>query len=138
MTQRARPALVVSICVFDAERSLLVRRGKAPFEGMWSLPGGGVEFGETLESAARRELFEETGLAIAAPRFTTVHETIGDSLHVVIAVFSAALPANAAPKAGDDAAAVGRFTLTDIRAMEAAGETTPGLSAVVAQCRNER
>lgn len=43
---------------------LLVRRGKPPSEGAWSLPGGAQELGETAEAAARRELLEETGLEV--------------------------------------------------------------------------
>ena len=48
--------------MFDADCVLLVRRAKAPLAGEWSLPGGAVELGETLEEAIVREVAEETGL----------------------------------------------------------------------------
>ena len=63
--EHPRPALTVDVVLIAARPRpsvLLIRRGKPPFEGRWALPGGFVEMDEDLESAARRELAEETGL----------------------------------------------------------------------------
>ncbi len=59
-----RPYLAVSAAIFRAGRVLIVRRGTPPLQGIYTLPGGGVELGETLERAVIREVCEETGLAI--------------------------------------------------------------------------
>jgi 8-oxo-dGTP diphosphatase len=60
----SRPFLGVGALIFDAGTILLVERAKEPLKGWWSLPGGIVETGETLEAAIRREVLEETGLEI--------------------------------------------------------------------------
>jgi mutator protein MutT len=54
----------VGAVVLDGAKVLLIKRGHAPLKGQWSLPGGGVEIGETLEQAIAREVLEETGLTI--------------------------------------------------------------------------
>jgi 8-oxo-dGTP diphosphatase len=59
-----RPILGVGALVFNGDRILLVERGKDPLLGWWSLPGGVLEIGETLEEGVRREVLEETGLAV--------------------------------------------------------------------------
>lgn len=59
------PIVGVGAAVFRGNAVLLVQRGQAPLAGEWSLPGGAVELGETLEEAIRREVAEETGLRIA-------------------------------------------------------------------------
>ena len=58
------PILAVGAVVLDADSVLLVRRAKAPLAREWSLPGGVVELGETLQQAVTREVREETGLAV--------------------------------------------------------------------------
>ncbi|MBP0614269.1 NUDIX hydrolase [Jiella mangrovi] len=134
MEDRKRPLLGVSVCLSNETGVLLVRRGKAPYRNLWSLPGGRVEFGEALADAARRELAEETGLDIRSLSFATLHEAIGDDAHAVIAVFTGSLPQGALPQAGDDAAAIALLTLAEITERETRGETTPGLTGVIARC----
>ena len=58
------PRVGVGAVVLDGARVLLVRRGKAPLAGKWSLPGGLVELGETTREAVKREIEEECGLVI--------------------------------------------------------------------------
>ena len=127
-----RPLLGVSVCVLDGDRALLVERGRGAFAGRLSLPGGKVEFGESLAEAARRELVEETGLNTDDVAFLQIHEAIGDGVHAVIAVHAASLPGAAArARAADDAASLAWLTLPEIERAEAEGRTTAGLAAVV-------
>jgi ADP-ribose pyrophosphatase YjhB (NUDIX family) len=60
-----RPFLAVSAAIFRNGRVLIVRRARPPAYGLYTLPGGVVELGETLQEAVMREVREETGLAIA-------------------------------------------------------------------------
>lgn len=60
----AYPRIGVGVLVVHDNKCLLVKRGREPAKNQWSLPGGLVEIGETLESAAKRELLEECGIQI--------------------------------------------------------------------------
>lgn len=62
--QPSHPQLAVSAVIFRGGRILLVRRARSPGKGFYSLPGGRVEFGESLHTALHREVDEETGLKI--------------------------------------------------------------------------
>jgi 8-oxo-dGTP diphosphatase len=60
----SRPQLAVSAAIFRDGKVLVVRRARSPSKGFYSLPGGRVEFGETLHAAIHREVAEETALKI--------------------------------------------------------------------------
>ncbi|MCB8836030.1 NUDIX domain-containing protein [Aurantimonas sp. VKM B-3413] len=127
---RSAPLLAVSVCLSDGQRILVVERGRGAFAGKLSLPGGKVRFGETLLTAARRELAEETRLSVGDLAFLTLHEAIDDAFHAVIAVYAGVLDSDDAPQAGDDAASVHLLTIDEIRRAELRKQTTDGLAAV--------
>jgi 8-oxo-dGTP diphosphatase len=90
----AHPILAVSAAVFRQGRVLIIRRAHAPLLGHFSLPGGGVEVGETLAEALARELMEEVGIEAEIIAFNRHVEAIGREgnriqLHFVIASFVA-------------------------------------------------
>jgi 8-oxo-dGTP diphosphatase len=90
-----RPYLAVSAAIFRDDRVLIVRRARPPAHGLYTLPGGGVELGETLEEAVVREVREETGLevepmALAGYRQAITRDTAGViERHFVILPFAA-------------------------------------------------
>src|SRR5579862_6341980 len=63
-TYPERPIVGVGAVILDSGRVLLVKRAHEPLKGEWSLPGGAVDVGETLEAAVAREILEETGLMV--------------------------------------------------------------------------
>jgi 8-oxo-dGTP diphosphatase len=104
--ERKRPWIASDAVVFDdSGRVLLIRRKYPPFEGAFALPGGFVEYGETTEAAALRELHEETGIEGTSPRLVGVYSDPGrDPRHHVISVAYLVQPRSHAVRAGDDAA----------------------------------
>jgi 8-oxo-dGTP diphosphatase len=71
-----RPVVAVGAVILDAGRVLLVQRGQEPLLGQWSLPGGAVEVGETLEAALAREVREETSLDVVVGPVVEVLDSI--------------------------------------------------------------
>jgi len=114
-----RPIVGVGAVVWRDDRVLLVRRGKPPRAGQWSIPGGGQKLGETLQEAITREVAEEAGLGLASvDLLTTVDLVERDEQgrvqwHYTLIDFTAeAAPGE--PRAGDDADAVGWFALQEL------------------------
>jgi 8-oxo-dGTP diphosphatase len=92
-----RPQLAVSAVIFRDGRVLLVRRARSPAKGFYSLPGGRVEFGESLHTALRREVNEETGLQIEIVGLAGWREVLPESKgggHYLIMSFAARWIAN--------------------------------------------
>ena len=71
-----RPVVGVGGVVISGGRALLVRRGRPPLEGEWSIPGGMLELGETLIEGVQRELAEETGIEVRVASLIEVFERI--------------------------------------------------------------
>ena len=71
-----RPILGIGALIFHGSRILLVKRGKDPLKGYWSLPGGVLETGETLKDGIRREVREETGLHVDPYEVAEIFERI--------------------------------------------------------------
>lgn len=123
---------VLAVVVRDA-RVLLVRRGNEPNLGLWGLPGGLMEGGETMAEAALRELREETGVVAEAGPVLDVFDALtrdGDGRarhhYVLVAVMCRWLAGDG--EAGDDAAEVGWFAPADLAGMPC----VPDLARVVA------
>lgn len=89
--------------MWRGDEVLLIKRGKPPFEGMWSIPGGGLEYGETLQDAALRELMEETSVRAKIIGLIDVFQSIGPQGHYVMIDYVARW-VSGEPVAGDDAA----------------------------------
>jgi 8-oxo-dGTP diphosphatase len=86
------PQLAVSAAIFRDGKVLLLRRAKSPGNGFYSLPGGRVEFGESLATALHREVDEETGLQIEILDLAGWREVVpgtGDGGHYLIMSFAA-------------------------------------------------
>jgi 8-oxo-dGTP diphosphatase len=120
-----RPTVAVGAFVFDeAGRVLLVQRGRPPGEGLWTVPGGRVELGESLAAAVEREVREETGLDVECGALVEVVERVTDvgatRWHYVILDYLATVVGGALAAATDvrdarfvDDAALSALPLTD-------------------------
>lgn len=71
-----RPVVGIGGVSIDHGRTLLIRRGSEPLRGEWSIPGGTLELGETLEEGVARELLEETGIEVRVTELIEVFDRI--------------------------------------------------------------
>jgi 8-oxo-dGTP diphosphatase len=124
----ARPIVGVGTVVWHGDRVLLVQRGRPPRQGQWSLPGGAQRLGESLAEAARREVFEETGLTIALGEVIATIDSIEREAdgrvryHYTLIDFTAEAH-SAALLPGDDAADARWFDLDQLEGLGLWSET---------------
>lgn len=121
------PKPAVSAIILDEDRILLVRRGCEPNKGLWSLPGGSIELGETAREAVVREVAEETGLIIEPTSIAGIRDVIaredGKILfhYVIISFYATVISGTLAP--ASDAAELRWIPVGELPCYE----TTPGL-----------
>jgi 4-nitrophenyl phosphatase len=122
------PRVAVGAVVMNEGQVLLVKRGKPPSEGLWAIPGGSVELGETLQAAAEREILEETGIRIKAGDPVYIFDAIqkdGEGRvrfhYVIVDLMADYLKGQA--QAGDDAHEVRWIRPTDMNALPMSGKT---------------
>ena len=129
-----RPLIGVGAVVFNASNEiLLIKRGKPPNYGRWMVPGGTLEWGESLEECAVREVREETGIEIEIETFVEIIEAIrpGEAdFHFVIMDYAAHALSGTLAAASDalEAAWAGLDSLSDY-------DLTPELLAVIEKAR---
>lgn len=127
-----RLRLAASLACFRDGSVLIARRARGQATGLWSLPGGGVEFGERAEDAAIRELHEETGARATVAGFVDMVEMIEQDpdgaavRHAVILAFAGRW-LEGEPQPGDEADAIAWASPDEISGYD----TTPGLEAIV-------
>jgi 8-oxo-dGTP diphosphatase len=132
MTPPGRPVAGVSICVIRDARALLAQRAHQPLRGLWSLPGGRIEWGETLHQAALRELAEETSVEAEIRMLLDAVDVIERDCagniahHYVLTTFAAVWRAGEA-RPGSDAAAVRWVGASDLDKLA----MTPGTVALI-------
>lgn len=115
----------------EAHRMLLILRGHEPGKGLWSIPGGRIEPGETDQEAVRREVSEETGLEVTCGPLLGSVERPGLAGAVIEIRDYYANVIGGQLAAGDDAADARWVTAAEVADLDAAGRLTDGLLATL-------
>lgn len=134
VTEQTEPRIpCVGGIVVDADRFLLVQRGQQPSLGMWSIPGGRLEDGETPEEGCAREVLEETGIGVDVGALvgTVERDSPGGGVYVIADFLCTPAYDGAVPTAGDDAVDARWFDVAGLVALDADGLMAPGVLAAL-------
>ena len=137
----ASPVLGVGALILHGTRVLLVRRGREPLKGLWSLPGGVLELGETLAEGLQREVREELGLEVRILEVVEVFERItrdaqGRVAYHYVLVDYLCEAVGGSLRAGDDAESAAWVERADLSALPVT-EGTPGVIEKAFQIREK-
>lgn len=122
MGQHRNPSLTTDVFIFDDEANfILIKRKNDPYKGYWALPGGFVEYNESVENAAVREALEETSIDVELLDLVGVYSEPGrDPRGHTVTVAYTARGDMSKMNACDDAAEIGIFTPENIEDIELA------------------
>ncbi|MHA1906710.1 MAG: NUDIX domain-containing protein [Candidatus Thorarchaeota archaeon] len=110
------PASAVDVSIIQEGKLILIERGREPFKGRWAFPGGFVDYGESVEDAAKREVMEETGLEIKLLEILGIYSAPDrDPRKHVITSHFIAKPVGGNLEGGDDASDAKWFDISSIR-----------------------
>lgn len=116
------PSLTVDIFIYDENKNfILIKRGNEPFKNYWALPGGFVDYGESVEKAAIREALEETSINVELENLVGVYsEPNRDPRRHTVSITYTAKGKMENMKADDDACDIGIFTREDLKKLSIA------------------
>lgn len=135
----ACPLVGIGALVVENGRVALIRRGKAPLQGEWSIPGGMLELGETLRQGAEREALEETSLVVHATELLGVFDRVvpdndGKIIYHYVLIDFLCQRISGELHAGADAAGAKWFTADEVATLPLAEDTAGVIRAALAKC----
>lgn len=109
-----KPGLTVSVLIRQDKKVLLVKRGHSPNKGLWQLPAGFMEFGETPQEAGIREAKEETNLDVKMENLIGINLVTDDPRGTILGFVYEAKAIGGKLKPGDDSVEVRFFSLDNL------------------------